>query len=65
MNREKQVLLKSSKVAESCIDEGNAELEILTKAKIIDRNKLISSQTKISMGLKRKAELFGEKNERN
>jgi len=60
LNREKQVLLKSIKVAESCIDEGNAELEILTKAKIIDLNKLISSQTKISMGLKRKAELSSE-----
>jgi hypothetical protein len=60
LDLEKYVLLKSMKVAEHCIDEGNAELENLTKAKTIDRAKLISSQTKISMGLKRKAELSAE-----
>ena len=49
------VFIKSMKVAENCVDKGNAELENLTKSKIISREKLIASQTKISMGLKRKA----------
>ena len=58
--REKAVLIKSMKVAENCVDEGNTELENLTKSKIISRGKLIASQTKISMGLKRKAKLSAE-----
>ena len=45
------------KVAENCTDKGNTELENLTKSKIISCDKLIASQSKISMGLKRKAEL--------
>ena len=53
-------MLKSIKVAEYCVDEGNTELENLTKARTIDRGKLIFSQTKISMGLKRKAKLSAE-----
>ena len=48
------------KVAENCVDEGNTELENLTKSKIISRDKLIASQTKTSMGLKRKLELSAE-----
>ena len=48
------------KVAENCTDKGNTELENLTKSKIISCDKLIASQTKISMGLKRKAELSAE-----
>lgn len=58
--REKDVLMKSMAVAENCIEEGNLELENLTKSKTISRDKLIASQTKISMGLKRKAELSAE-----
>ena len=54
--REKAVLINNVKVAENCLDEGNTELENLTKSKIASRDKLIASQTKISMGLKRKAE---------
>ena len=57
---EKAVLIKSMKVAENCVDEGNTKLENHTKNKIISRNKLIASQTKISIGLKRKAELSAE-----
>ena len=58
--REKDVLMKSLAVAENCIEEGNVELENITKSKTISRDKLIASQTKISMGLKRKAELSVE-----
>ena len=58
--REKAVLVKSMKVAENCVDEGNTKLENLTKIKILTRQKLIASQTKISMGLKGKAELSAE-----
>ena len=57
MIREKAVSIKRMKVAENCTDKGNTELENLTKSKIISCDKLIASQTKISMGLKRKAEL--------
>ena len=57
---EKAVLIKSMKVAENCVDEGNTKLENHTKNKIISCNKLIASQTKISIGLKRKAELSAE-----
>ena len=42
-------------VTENCVDKGNTELENLTKSKITSCDKLIASQTKISMGLKRKA----------
>ena len=68
--REKVVLIKSIQVAENYVDEGNIELENLTKSKIlsrddkliasqtkISRGKPIASQTKISMRLKRKATL--------
>ena len=48
------------KVVENCVDEGNTELENLTRSKIVSRDKLIVSQTKISMRLKRKAELPAE-----
>ena len=48
------------KVTENCVDEGNTELENLSKSKIISRDKLIASQAKISMGLKRKVELSAE-----
>ena len=44
------------KVAENCVDEGNTDLENLTKSKIVSLDKLIASQTKISLGLKRKVE---------
>ena len=56
---EKAVLIKSMKVAENCVDEVT-KLENHTKNKIISCNKLIASQTKISIGLKRKAELSAE-----
>ena len=48
------------KVAENCVDEGNTELENLTKSKILSRDKLIASQTKISLWSKRKVELSAE-----
>ena len=57
---EKAVLIKSMKVLENCVDEGNTKLENHNKNKIISCNKLIASQTKISMGSKRKAELSAE-----
>ena len=47
-------------VAENCVDERNTELENLTKSKIISWDKLITTQTKISVGLKRKAEFSAE-----
>ena len=58
--REKAVLVKSVKVGENFVDEGHTGLENLTKSKILTRDKLIASQTKISMGLKKKAELSAE-----
>lgn len=60
MEIEKNVLLQSVKVSDTCIKEGNMELETLTKRKVINRDKLIAAQSKISMGLKRKAELSKE-----
>ena len=57
---EKAVLIKSMKVLENCVDEGNTKLENHNKNKIISCNKLIASQTKISLGSKRKAELSAE-----
>ena len=60
MIREKAVLIKNMKVTENCVDEGNTELENLTKSKIINRDKLIASQTKINMEVNRKAELSAE-----
>ena len=56
---EKVVLIKSMEVTENCVDKGNTELENLTKSKITSCDKLIASQTKISIGLKRKA-VFSE-----
>ena len=47
-------------VAENCVDEGNTELENLTKSKMLSRDKLNASQTKISLGSKRKAKLSAE-----
>ena len=47
-------------VAENCVDKRNTELENLTKSKIISWDKLITTQTKISVGLKRKAEFSAE-----
>lgn len=42
------------KIAEHCIDEGNAESENLTKAKTRKGSKLISTHPKVSsIGLKR------------
>ena len=63
LEREREILLKSIKVADNCIEEGNIELESITKSKTINRDKLIGSQTKISMGIKRKSELSQELNE--
>jgi len=53
-------MLQSIKVADTCVEEGNMELETLTKGKVINRDKLIGAQSKISMGLKRRAELYNE-----
>lgn len=63
LEREREILLKSIKVADNCIEEGNIELESITKSKTINRDKLIGAQTKISMGIKRKSELSQELNE--
>ena len=53
MEIEKNFLLQSIKVADTCIEEGNIELETLTNGKVINRDK-------IGMGLKRKIELSKE-----
>ena len=60
LNVEKDTILKSMKVADKCIEEGNIELESITKSKVINRDELIRSQNKISLGLKRKAELASD-----
>lgn len=63
LERERSFLLTSMQTAERTIEEGNIELEAITKTKNINRDKLISAQTKISMELKRKAELSLELSE--
>ena len=40
--REKAVLIKSMKVAENCVDQGNTESENLTKSKIKSWEKIFS-----------------------
>lgn len=55
-----EVLKKGIEIAERSIEEGNIELCDVTKSKVINRDKLMSSQNKISMGIKRKAELSTE-----
>ena len=57
MDLEKNIILKSIKVVENRIEEGNTELENITKANRINRDKLIDSWNKIRMQLKTKAEL--------
>ena len=55
------LLMKSGiTIAEDSVDAGNKELEACLRSVNLDRNKLISSQSKISMGVKRKAELAYE-----
>lgn len=44
-------------VAEKSIEEGNLELGVVMKRKSLNRDKLVCCQSKIDMGLKRKAEL--------
>ena len=57
LDLKRNIILKSIKVAENYIEKGNTELENITKAKTINRDKLIDSQNKTRIGLKRKAEL--------
>ena len=57
LERERAVLFTSTQTPERTIEEGNIESEAITKTKNINRDKLISAVTKISMGLKRKVEL--------
>ena len=47
-------------IADSSIEEGNAELGEGMKAKVINRESLMSCQTEICMGRKRKTELCKE-----
>ena len=47
-------------IAEDSVDAGNKELEACLRSVNLDRNKLISAQSKISMGVKRKGELAYE-----
>ena len=54
------VLMKSGiKISEDSVD-GDKELEACLRSVNLDRNKLISAQSKISMGVKRKGELAHE-----
>ena len=57
LDLERNIILKSIKVAENYNEKGNTELENITKTKTINRDKLIDSQNKTRIGLKRKAEL--------
>ena len=45
------------KIGKDFVDEGNKELEACLRCVNLDRNKLISAQSKICMGVKRKGEL--------
>ena len=60
LERDRNITKKGICIAESCIEEGNTELGEIMKAKVINRKRLISCQTKISRGVKRKTELSKE-----
>ena len=47
-------------ITESCIEEGSTELGEVMEAKVINRERLISCQTKTSMGVKRRTDLSKE-----
>ena len=52
LERDRNIIRKGICIAESCIEEGNTELGEVMKAKVINRERLISCQTKINMGVK-------------
>ena len=54
LERDRNIIRKGICIAESCIEEGNTELREVMKVKVINRERLISCQTKISMGVKKK-----------
>ena len=60
LERDRNIIRKGICIAESCIEEGNTELREVMKVKVINRERLISCQTKISMGVKKKTELSEE-----
>ena len=52
------LLMKSGiTIAEDSVEAGNKELDACLRSVNLDRNKLISAQSKINMGVKRKGEL--------
>ena len=60
LERDRNIIREGICIAERCIEEGNTELGEVMKAKVINRERLISCQTKISMDPKRKTELSEE-----
>ena len=61
LERDRNIIREGICIAERCIEEGNTELDEVMKAKVINRERLISCQTKISMDAKRKTIIRGIK----
>lgn len=57
MERDREMILKGIEVAEKSLKEGHDDLEQSLKCKSLNRDSLNVAQSKISMGMKRKAEL--------
>ena len=58
LERDRNIIRKGICIADSCIEEGNTELREVMKVKVINRERLISCQTKISMGVKKKRQNY-------
>ena len=58
--RDLKIIMAGINVAEESIETGNKEIEALLTKKTVNKDKLTASQAKMSMGLKRKAELSSE-----
>lgn len=57
MERDREMILKGIEVVEKSLKEGHDDLEQSLKCKSLNRDSLNVAQSKISMGMKRKAEL--------
>ena len=60
LERDRNIIRKGICIAESYIEERNTELDEVMKVKVINRERLISCQTKFNMGVKKKIELSKE-----
>ena len=58
LERDRNIIRKGICIAESYIEERNTELDEVMKAKVINRERLISCQTKFNMGVKKKVRII-------